>query len=439
MPSNLENQTITLTIHNLGHNGEGIGSHEGYTVFVDGALLGEVVEARFFQCQKRFGRATLVSILKPSPSRVKPPCALFGKCGGCQIMHLDYPEQLRMKQQRVADELRKIGKITEVPVSPCIPSPSQLGYRNKIQLPVRREGDSVRLGLYARNSHDLIDVETCQIHCKLGEQVYAQVSAIIKRHQIDLRHLLIKSAISTGEALVILVTHKENHPELKSVVQEILALCPSVKGIVQNINTGNDNVILGRKYVTLSGQGFVTEILGGIHFKISAASFFQVNPEQALQLYKKALQLADLTGAETILDAYCGVGTLSLFFAKHVKKVIGVESVAEAIEDAKGNAALNQIGNCSFVCAKAEEFVHSLSNIDLVLLNPPRKGCEQEFLKGVAALASKKLLYISCDPATLARDLAILKESGYQISVVQPFDMFPQTSHVESLVLLHLP
>jgi len=435
-------QNIKLPIHNIGSNGEGVGQYQGFTVFVDGALPGEVVEARLYQRQKRYGRANLLSVSDPSPHRVQPVCPLFGRCGGCQLMHLAYPEQLVIKRQRVVDALQRIGKLDAIEVGPCLPSPSPLAYRNKIQMPVRESPTGgLQIGLYARSSHDLVEVETCHIHCPLGEQVYKEAAPIIKQSGIkaydpatgsgELRHILIKSAVNTGEALVILVTNGEATPLLKKIAGQIMSRCPAVKGVVHNIHTERDNVILGSVNKILEGSGIIQETLCGMQFKVSPASFFQVNPQQAEHLYEKALEFAQLKGHETVLDAYCGVGTMSLFFARQAKKVIGVECVPEAIEDAKENARLNQIQNAEFICGNAETIIDSLADIDTIILNPPRKGCEPSFLEGIGRLRPATVVYISCDSATLSRDLAVLHQMGYHVDFIQPYDMFPQTAHVE--------
>lgn len=430
-----KDQIIPLEIHGMGSGGEGVGSQDGYVVFVDGALPGELVEARMVESRKRHGFAELRSITRPSPDRTKPPCPLFGRCGGCQIMHLAYPKQLEMKRQRVVDTLQRIGKI-DCFVPPCLPSPSPLAYRNKIQLPVRNSEKEIAFGLYARSSHDLVEVDACPIHCSMGDEVYRAVREILKRCNQELRHLLIKSAVRTQEALVIVVANQPPSPLLAELAQEILAAHPSIKGVVHNQHAGRDNVILGRVYQTLAGSNTIQERLGDFIFKISAASFFQVNPAQAERLYDKAVEFAELTGKESVLDAYCGVGTLSLYFAKLAKKVLGVECVAQAIENARENAKLNGIRNVSFTVAAAEDFIGKLCQMDIALLNPPRKGCEPSFLDGLGRLGPKKIIYISCDPATLARDLARLLKFGYKVDAIQPFDMFPQTTHVETVVRL---
>lgn len=428
-------QIISLSIRGLGGSGEGVGDDNGYVVFVDGALPGEVITARLTECHKKHARAELLSISHPSPDRISPICPLFSRCGGCQLMHLDYPKQLEIKRQRVVDALQRIGKI-EVPVAPCIPSPSPLFYRNKIQLPVQIHPHRLAIGLYARSSHDLVEIDTCPIHCELGNDIYRSIRRILEQKRPKLRHLLIKSALRTNEALVILVSSEPPSPQIYDLAREIRATHPAIKGVIHNLHSGPENVILGHSYRTLAGVDTIQELLGGLSFQFSAASFFQVNPGQAERLYEKAIEFANLTGNETVLDAYCGVGTLSLFFAKKTKKVFGVECVPQAIENAKRNAELNGIQNVAFTCALSEEYIQKVPPIDLILLNPPRKGCNRSFLDGIGKLSPSKAIYISCDPATLARDLVHLKTFGYKADCIQPFDMFPQTAHVECVVSL---
>jgi 23S rRNA (uracil1939-C5)-methyltransferase len=438
-------QTLDLAIDRLGINGEGVGHWQGFTIFVEGALPGEVVRVVLQERRKNFGRGKIVDHLVTSPHRVQPPCPLFGECGGCQLMHLDYPQQLAAKRQRVVDALQRIGKLLDIEVSSCEPAPLPLAYRNKIQLPVAAGGSTIRLGLYARNTHDLVEIEGCHIHCDLGEKTFRSIRQILKDSKIsaynrhtgegDLRHVLIKTAVHTGQVLVVFVT-KDESVLLTPVAEAIMKAALEVKGIVQNINDSTGNSILGRDFRTVAGQGYIEEELHGMVFKVSPASFFQVNPAQAENLYRKALEFAALQGDETVLDAYCGVGTLSLILAKKAGTLIGVECVAEAIEDAQENAKRNAISNVQFYCAQAEEFISTLKGVDVAVLNPPRKGCESVFLESLVVLQPRRIVYISCDPATLARDLQFLCGQGYQIKRVQPFDMFPQTAHVECLVCL---
>jgi 23S rRNA (uracil1939-C5)-methyltransferase len=437
---------LSVKIHGLGNSGEGVGYVDGFTFFVEGALPPEVVKVEVLQSKKRYALARLLSIESSSNDRTVPPCKLFGKCGGCQFMHLSYPKQLEAKRQKVVEALGRIGKLPSVPVGPCVASPSPLAYRNKIQLPVRQEKGALQLGLYAKGSHDLIEVDTCLIHCSLGDGIYQSLKEIIKQFRIvpydpktkkgELRHLLIKTAIHTKEALVIFVTNQRRSSSLSKAAKAVMECNPAVKGVIHNLHRGADNVILGSKYYTLEGSDCIHEMCCGLRFKVSPASFFQINSDQAELLYSKALEFAELKGSETVLDAYCGVGTLSLIFAKSAKKVIGVECVQEAINDAIENSRLNKIENAAFVCASSETFISSLAAADVIVLNPPRKGCELSFLEGIGRLRPKRLVYISCDPATLARDLAHLVSFGYQVDAVQPFDMFPQTVHVESIAKL---
>jgi 23S rRNA (uracil1939-C5)-methyltransferase len=423
-------QTLEILIEQLGVNGEGVGRLSGYTIFVPGALPKEKVSVELIERKKTYAKAKLLKRLTPSPHRTTPHCPHFGKCGGCQLMHLEYPEQLKAKRQRVVDALERIGKLNSFEVLPCHPSPLALGYRNKIQLP---EGK----GLFAYNSHEIVEVDHCYIHCDLGEKALAEIRPLLSRlPKGELRHLLIKTAVQTQEVLVTLVTTQENPAHLLEIAKQIIRASPKIKGVVQNINPSTNNTILSRKFKTLIGEPCIFESILGLSFKVSSASFFQVNPMQAEILYKKTLELAALSSKETVLDAFCGVGTISLLAASHAKKVIGIECVREAICDAEDNAQRNRIGNVQFHCGQAESLISTLGAIDVAILNPPRKGCESSFLKELAEKRPSRILYISCDPATLARDLAYLTSQGYEPDFIQPFDMFPQTAHVECLVRL---
>lgn len=424
------NDQFTLKIERLGINGEGVGKIDGYTIFVDFALPGETVLVKLTDCRKSFAFAILLEILTPSPDRISPICPIFGKCGGCQVMHLSYEKQLEMKERRILDAFDRIGKLPNIPLERITPSPSPLHYRNKIQLPFSQEKT---FGLYAKNSHAIVPVDTCYIHTPLGEQIFQTIKRLFKKHSIPLDHLLLKTAVKKGEVLVIFIGGEKDL--LLPLALEICASHTEVKGIV-HATKGKGNRVLGEEFTTLCGQNSMIDELCGLEFKVSPASFFQVNPLQAENLYQKALSLANLTGQETVLDAYCGVGTLSLLFAKKAKKVIGIECIKAATEDAKENALLNGITNVEFVCDLAENYIQHLKQIDVAILNPPRKGCDLAFLENLCQLSPSQILYISCDPATLARDLSLLKERGYNIQKAYPFDMFPQTSHVECIAHL---
>lgn len=441
-------EELVISINSLGQTGEGVGHLEGYTIFVDGSLPGEIVKVLLYELHKSYAKAHLVEIIQPSPNRTQPVCPLFGKCGGCQLMHLIYPEQLIQKQKRVENALKEIGKL-DVRVEPCLPSPLELQYRNKIQLPVKQGAEGPYLGLYARASHDLIKVDHCHIHCSIGEEIYQKIQKLLSYSNIEpydsqketgeLRCILIKSSINLAEVLVTLITKTNQVKNLQDFAEKIMGASSLIKGVVQNINGATGNSILSNQYKLLCGSMYLRERLSDLYFHISPASFFQVNPIQAENLYRKALEISCLNGDETVLDAYCGVGTLSLYFARHCKKIIGVECVPEAIKDAHENAKLNSIHNATFICAYSEDYIKNIQSIDLIILNPPRKGCEKSLLEAIKKIRPKKIIYISCNPSTLARDLAILHaDEEYTIEMIQPFDMFPQTAHVECLVKLVL-
>ena len=425
---------LTLHIDRLGINGEGVGNHNGMTLFVDGSLPNEKVIATVTEVRRTFLRAKIKKILISSKHRVNPICPLFGTCGGCQIMHLSYEMQLLQKQTRVIDAFERIGKLKNVTVHPTHPSPLPLEYRNKIALPLT---ENLELGLYKKGSHDIIPVEHCYIHTPLGEKAFTLVQKLIQEKGLkEIQHVIIRTALKSSQLLVVFVTNGSVKPSFYKDVEPLYTEMDEIKGLIHNQNSGPGNRIMGKKFTTIIGESEIEDEICDLKFKVSPSSFFQVNPLQAQLLYKKAIELANFTGTETLLDAYCGVGTLALIAAPFVKKVIGVECVAPAIEDAKKNAKLNDINNVSFFAAHAEDFIKRQKNLDVAFINPPRKGCDKSFLDSIISIAPKKLVYISCDPATLARDLRILKDGGYQIHEAHPFDMFPQTSHIETVISL---
>lgn len=359
-------------------------------------------------------------------------------------MHLDYTEQLEIKRQRVQDAMTRIGRLPEIVVEPCLKSPGEFHYRNKIQVPIVPDEEGMKIGFYAKKSHDVIDVEECLIHCDLGDKIYRDLRALLLKSDIApynetsgkglLRHILIRTAVHSGEVLVTFVTNGPESEKLTQIANHLIQNQPEVKAVVQNINTRRQNVILGKEWRNLAGEDHIQENICELQFNVSPASFFQVNPMQAENLYRKVIELADIGSTTTALDGYCGVGTLSLLMAKEASKVYGIECIPEAIHDAIANAKRNGITNTQFICGTVESRIGKLDHLDVVVLNPPRKGCERKVLDHILKAKPKRLVYVSCDPATLARDLAILHEGGYRVDVVQPFDMFPQTSHVETVV-----
>lgn len=423
----------TIKVDSLSSTGEGVGTLDGMKVFVDGALPGETVTIHITETKKTYAKAQLIDVISPSCDRTEPVCPLFGSCGGCQIMHLGYPAQLVVKRQRVADALRRIGGFQDLNILPCLPSPTSLGYRNKIQLPVVWDHGKKTIGLYRKQSHEIIPLKKCFIQCPQGEEIRALISE--KLNVEDVRYALIRNAVFQDEALVIFVTSGSFSKELKLFAEELMASHSLIKGVVENLNPRGNNTILGPNFRLLAGRPFIYEKLLNKLFKISPSAFFQVNPAQSENLYTKALELAMIQPYETVLDAYCGVGALALFASDTAQKVFGIECVPGAVADAIENARLNHNESCSFHCGAAEELIHRLPAMDTVLLNPPRKGCDPKLIQALVRKKPYKIVYISCDPATLARDLAALRQL-YHIDTVQPIDMFPQTMHVETVVRL---
>lgn len=423
-----------ITIHALSSMGEGIGTlpNDRLKIFVDGTLPQEKAEIEISELKKNYAKGRLISLATPSPDRISPPCPYFGQCGGCQIMHLSYPGQLQIKRERVIEALKRIGHLEYPQVRPCLPSPTSFNYRNKIQLPVKWTGTTKEIGLYRKESHDLIPIEHCLIQSQIGEEILTLLHQ--KLQQTSVRYILIRTAFFTQEALVIFITDGSQTQELEHLGKELMKSHPFIKGVLENVNQREDNIILGKSFKSLIGRPYIYEKLLGMTFKISPDAFFQINPLQTEHLYKTALEFANLNDQEIVVDAYCGVGTLALLAAPRAKQSIGIECVARAIEDAQTNASLNSSQNCTFYLGFAEKRLDLLKGADCIFLNPPRKGCSPDLLKVVN---SKKIVYISCDPATLARDLALLS-SQYQIDAVQPLDMFPQTMHVETVVKLSL-
>ena len=445
-------QVVELEITGLNHEGAGVGRHEGYTLFVPKSLPGERIRARVVHAKKNFGFADLQEILKPGVHRVQPPCPVFDQCGGCSLQHLAYQEQLRHKQQIVKDNLRRIGGFTvdgegAIPVHPTIGMDNPWRYRNKAQVPIgEREGGLIG-GFYAEKSHDIIDINECLIQHEANDDVVAAVKRIATKLQISaydevnhtglLRHVVAKVGANTGDVMVVLVTTEAFIPEREQLVAEIRQALPAVKSIVQNINERKTNVIFGDETIILWGDDVIYDYIGPIKFAISARSFYQVNPVQTRVLYEKTLEYAGLTGEETVIDAYCGIGTISLFLAQKAKRVYGVEIVPEAIADANRNAELNGIENASFEVGAAEVVIPAWKEknvrADVIVVDPPRKGCDEALLTTILQMKPERVVYVSCNPSTLARDLKVLAEA-YEVREVQPVDMFPHTGHVECVI-----
>lgn len=416
-------QEVIIYIRDLTVWGEGVGSHEGLTIFVEKALPGETVLVRITEKKPSYAKAELVEILERSEARVSPICKLFGKCGGCQIMHLNYQHQIELKTKRVKDAFERIGKLQKFTLYPCEPSPKPLHYRNKMQMPV---DSNLKLGLYAKRSHQIVPVETCYIQSTSTDQILKKIALVE-----GIRHVLVRSN-RAGEILIVLVTRKKPTPTIKKLAEEI-SLLKGVKGVLHGLNARDDNVLFSDAYTLLFGEEQIEENVLDIRVKISPASFFQVNIEQAEYLYKKAYELADLKKGDRVLDAYSGIGVFSTYLAKQGIAVIGIEVVPPAVEDAKINAKMNDV-KVDFRLGRVEDLISSIESLDVIFLNPPRKGCEEIVLQAAISKKPKKIIYTSCDPATLARDLLFFANHGYRKIEAYPFDMFPQTMHVETVV-----
>ena len=442
-----KNADYIMTIDNMGYEGEGVGKIDNFTVFVAGAIVGEKVKVKIVKISKNFAFGKLLEIIEAAPSRIEPVCSIYKSCGGCNIQHLDYKGQLDFKTNRVIEVINRIGKLEGVKIHSTLGMDSPYNYRNKVQLPVSNKNGEVKIGFYAARSHDIINMETCHIQDKVADVVVKLTRQWMKefniesyneeKHQGILRHIMIRKGFKTGEVMVVLVTKGKELPHKEEFISLMTKKIKGLVSVIQNINSEKTNAILGMKCVTLWGKDTITDYIGEFKFEVSPLSFFQVNSIQTEVLYSKALEYANLSGGEVVLDAYCGTGTISLFLSQKAKKVYGVEIVPEAIENAKMNAQQNNITNAEFLVGEAESVIPKLISegvrADVVVVDPPRKGCEKSLLEAISSMEPKTIVYVSCDPGTLARDLGILDELGYKTLEIQPVDMFPQTAHVESV------
>jgi 23S rRNA (uracil1939-C5)-methyltransferase len=450
----MKNEYYDVTFEDLTHEGAGVAKIEGFPVFVENALPDERGKIKIIKVKKGFAFGRLIELYEESKNRIEAPCPIYSQCGGCQLQHLSYEGQLLFKKKQVEQVLTKIGKIDlhKVKVHPTIGMNEPWNYRNKAQVPIgEREGGLVA-GFYQKRSHDIIDMERCLIQQAENDDVVQAVKKICEKYGIRayneekhkgfLRHIMVRYGLVTKEMMVVFVTKTADFQQKNEIINEITAKFPQVKSIVQNINNKRTNVIFGDETNVLWGEEYIYDKIGDVKFAISARSFYQVNPEQTKLLYDKALEYASLTGTESVIDAYCGIGTISLFLAQKAKKVFGVEIVPEAIEDAKRNAELNGFTNAEFAVGEAEVVIPAWYNkgnkADIIVVDPPRKGCDEALLKTILDMKPKRVVYVSCNPGTLARDLHVLEQGGYETVEVQPVDMFPHTTHVECVSQLTL-
>lgn len=444
-----KNKIYSLQIHGLGHRGEGIGKIDGFTIFVEGAIPGDEIKTKIIKVKNNYAIGRLEKVIAPSTDRISPPCPIAEKCGGCQIQQIDYQKQLEYKTQLVKDNIERIGKIKDIIIHPTIGMKDPWNYRNKAQFPIGEEGGVV-LGFYASKSHKIISTDQCLIQHPINDKIIKIVKEFINGFGISiyneeqyeglLRHVVTKVGFTTGEIMVVLVINGESLLHSEKLVNRLKESIPNISSVYLNINKKRGNVILGKDNRLLYGKEYIVDYIGDIRFEISPLSFFQINPVQTKVLYEKALEYANLEGNEIVYDAYCGIGTISLFLAKKAKKVIGVEIVEQAIEDAKRNAKINNIENVEFYAGKAEEIIPKLyrqgDQADVIVVDPPRKGCDEKLLDTIIQMKPQHMVYVSCNPSTLARDLNYLEKGGFKAVEVQPVDMFPHTMHVECVVLM---
>ncbi|MDK0914310.1 23S rRNA (uracil(1939)-C(5))-methyltransferase RlmD [Clostridium perfringens] len=449
-----KNKEYIFDIISQGYEGEGIAKIDNkYPIFIEGALKGEKVKVRIVKVNKNFAYGKLMEVLEPSEERVNPPCAIYKRCGGCKLQHASYKAQLDFKWDRVKDCVSKIGKLDPSIVKYPLGMENPWRYRNKVQLPIGLINGEVKIGFFAPRSHDIIDMESCLIQDEIGDKVVKLTREWIEKFNIRpynvdgeydekgiVRHIMIRRGFTTNEVMVVLVTNGENLPHKEEFVDLMVKNIPGIKSVIQNINSKKTNVILGLESKTLWGEDTISDYIGDFRFNISPLSFFQVNPTQTEVLYGKALEYANLTGNEEVFDAYCGTGTITLFLSQKAKKVYGVEIIPQAIDNAWINAKENKVENVEFFVGESEVVIPDLINkgvkADVVVVDPPRKGCDKKLLDAITNIDAKKIVYVSCDPSTLGRDLKVLEENGYKTLEVQPVDMFPNTSHVESVVLM---
>ena len=457
-----KNDIVTVEITDIGVSGEGIGHVDGYTLFIKDAVIGDVVEAKVMKAKKNYGYARLMKVITPSEYRVEPKCAFARRCGGCQIQEMSYDRQLVFKDQKIRGNLERIGGFTkdqiDTVMQPVVGMEHPFGYRNKAQFPfgTDKEGNPIT-GFYAGRTHDIIANTDCALGVEQNKEILEIILQYMRENKIKsydektgkglIRHALIRYGFKTKEIMVCLVVNGKKLPKAERLIEKLIQI-EGMTSITISPNTRRDNVIMGDSYEILWGQGYITDYIGNVKYQISPLSFYQVNPVQTEKLYGLALEYADLKGDETVWDLYCGIGTISLFLAQKAKQVYGVEIVPQAIDDAKENAKINAIDNAEFFVGKAEEVLPEYyaeyerehngetAHADVIVVDPPRKGCDETLLETIVKMQPEKVVYVSCDSATLARDLKYLCANGYEIKMCRGVDQFPQSVHVETVVLL---
>ncbi|AJY77968.1 RNA methyltransferase [Paenibacillus beijingensis] len=441
---------IIITIKRIGINGEGVGYYRRKAVFIGGALTGEVVKAKITKVEPSYLSAEIIELEKRSRDRQKPPCPVYESCGGCQLQHMTYSAQLKAKEEIVRESFQRYAGLQELPLRPIFGMSDPWGYRNKAQLQVGRKGEEIITGLYATGSHRLLDISGCAVQHPVVNRVIDQVKAILAELRIPVyeertcegvvRTVVARVGQASGNVQLTLITANDRLPDSRRLVQRIREALPMVTTIAQNIHKGKSPLIFGEKTVVLWGEDRLEETLGDVRFSLSPRAFFQLNPEQTVKLYNAVREAASLNGSELVVDAYCGTGTIGLWLAPHAREVRGIEIIPEAVQDARDNARSSGVENARFFEGRAEqllpEWVSRGIRPDVVVVDPPRTGCDRPLLNALTQALPARLVYVSCNPATLAKDCQVLLGSGYRLEWVQPVDMFPHTSHVESVILM---
>ncbi len=445
-----KNNYYDIEIYTMGADGEGIGKIEDIVVFVPNTVEGDKLKVKIIKVKKNYAIGKIEEIIKPSVHRGDIECDIYNKCGGCNLLHLKYNKQLEYKKEKVEDVIKRVGKIQNFKINNTIPMDIPKYYRNKVQFPAGKVNGELRFGFYRRKSHDVVPVKKCLIQNEVTEKIVETVENFLNKNNIEpyneknhkglVRHLFIRVGEKTNEIMVALVLKNSKLPKEEELVQELLKINNNIKSILINVNRDRTNKILGEKTRVVYGEDYITDYIENVKFKISLLSFYQVNPIQTEKLYEKALSYVNLKDDDMVIDAYCGIGTISLLMAKKAKKVYGIEIVEEAIRDAKENAKINGIENTEFLLGKSEDVIIDLEKkgiiFDAIVVDPPRKGCDEVLLESIIKSNIEKLVYISCDPGTLARDLGILQSGGFKLVEVTPVDMFPNSTHVETVSLL---
>jgi 23S rRNA (uracil1939-C5)-methyltransferase len=446
---------LSLEITGLNSVGQGVARHgegeKSLAVFVPLACPGDEVRAEVSEIRREFAVARLTELRKPSPDRAQPVCPAFGNCGGCQLQHIQYAKQLELKTTMVRDALVRIGKLEDPHVLPTLGMAEPWGFRNKAQFPVGDRRGRLVAGFYAQGSHRLVPIDSCPVQHPTNNRILAEAVKAAGRYDLRpydertgegfLRHILGKVAAETGQSLVALVTNARAFPAERDVARELVNRVPGLAGVVQNVNTARTNVILGQVTRPLLGEPVIEDRIGPLRFKVSTESFLQTNPAQAKVVYDRVLEYADVTAADDAIDAYCGIGTITLLLARKARKVYGIENVEAAVNDAKQNAKLNRIDNVEFLLGDAEKVLPDLARRGVrptvLVLDPPRKGADNEVIKAALAMGPARIVYVSCDPSSMARDIGKLVADGaYALVEAQPVDMFPHTAHVETAALV---